>query len=62
LLTSRTPPWSGKHLSTLVIFGVGFLIGIRASNRTYHVVLAIAWLLTCLFWGVAGFREPIVAP
>ena len=54
--------WVPLHLASVVAFGVAFIIGIRSSNRAYHGVLAVAWLLLCLWWGVGGLREPIVAP
>jgi len=54
--------WAPLHLISLVLFSTAFVAAIRTSNRTYQGTLAIAWLLTCLFWGISGFREPIVAP
>ncbi len=54
--------WVPLHLASVAVFSIAFFIGIRSSNRAYHGVVAIAWLLLCLFWGVGGFREPIVAP
>ena len=54
--------WVRLHLVSVVAFGIAFIIAIRSSNRTYHGALAIAWLLLCLFWGVGGARQPIVAP
>lgn len=54
--------WAPLHLVSLVAFGVAFIIAIRVRNRTYHGVLALAWLLVCLSWGVGGLRTPIVAP
>jgi hypothetical protein len=54
--------WAPFHLASVVTFGIAFLIAIRNCNRTYHGVLAIAWLLLCLFWGAGGIRQPIFAP
>lgn len=51
--------WSQLHQIALVVFSIGFLIAMRTSNRTYHGVLAIAWLITCLFWAVSGLDDPI---
>ncbi len=52
-------PWSPIQLILLVLFSLGFLVGIRSGNRVYHGTLAVAWLVTCLSWGVAGLSHPI---
>ena len=52
--------WSPVQLTLIALFAVAFLIGVRASNRTYHGVLALAWLLACISWGVAGLDAPIL--
>ncbi len=54
--------WVPLHLVSVVVFGIGFIIAIRSGNRTYHGVLALAWLSVCILWGVGGLRHPIVAP
>jgi hypothetical protein len=54
-------PWVGLHLVSLVVFAGAFVIGIRTGNRSFHGVLAIAWLVVCLFWGVGGLGRPLVA-
>jgi type III secretory pathway component EscS len=52
--------WSPVQLTIIAVFALGFLIAIRTSNRTYHGILAVAWLLTCIGWGVAGLDHPIL--
>ena len=54
--------WAPLRLAALVVFTVGFAVGMRSSNRAYHGALAIAWLLLCLAWGVGALQEPIFAP
>jgi len=53
--------WSGIRLTVLALFAIAFVVGARTSNRTYHGVLVLAWLLTCILWGVGALDEPIVA-
>ena len=53
--------WSGIRLTVLALFAIAFVVGVRTSNRTYHGVLVLAWLLTCILWGVGALDEPIVA-
>ena len=57
---------SGKEsqyvLVSLVAFSIAFLIAIRTSNRSYHGVLALAWLFVCFAWGIGALDEPILAP
>jgi hypothetical protein len=53
--------WSPVQLTLLGIYAIAFLVGIRTGNRTFHGLLAVAWLLTCIFWGIAGLDDPIVA-
>ena len=53
--------WAPIQLILLALFTLGFLVGIRTGNRTYHGLLAIAWLVTCLSWAVAGLDDPIVS-
>lgn len=53
-------PWSPIQLTLLGVFSVAFLMGIRTANRTFHGLLAIAWLVTCISWGVAGLNDPIL--
>ncbi len=52
--------WEPLRLALLALFAVGFVVGIRTHSRSFHGVLAVAWLLVCLMWGVGGLREPIV--
>ncbi len=52
--------WSPIQLTLLAIYSIAFLVGIRTSNRTFHGVLAVAWLLTCIWWGIAGLDDPIL--
>jgi len=54
--------WSALQLTLIALFALAFIVGIRTSNRTFHGALALAWLVTCLSWGVAGLAHPIVAP
>ena len=37
--------WSGIRLTVLALFAIAFVVGARTSNRTYHGVLVLAWLL-----------------
>ena len=53
--------WSGIRLTVLALFAIAFVVGARTSNRTYHGVLVLAWLLTCILWGVGALDEPILA-
>lgn len=53
--------WDPIHLASLVAFGVAFLVATRLSNRTYHGVLALGWLMVCIWWGIGALREPIAA-
>ena len=53
--------WVPLHLLSIVGFAGAFVIAIRSSNRSYHGVLAIAWLLVCLSWGYGGLGKPLVA-
>ena len=53
--------WSGIRLTVLALFTIAFVVGARTSNRMYHGVLALAWLLTCISWGVGALDEPISA-
>jgi hypothetical protein len=52
--------WSPVQLTVISVFALAFLVGIRTSNRTFHGALAVAWLLTCIYWGIAGLNMPIV--
>ena len=52
--------WASLHLISLVAFGLAFLIAIRWGNRAFHGVLALAWLLVCLAWGVGALGQPIL--
>ncbi|NNM04275.1 MAG: hypothetical protein HKO65_04170 [Gemmatimonadetes bacterium] len=52
--------WMPLHLISIVVFGLGFLVAIRSSNRTFHGVLAIAWLIVCLGWGAGALGQPIL--
>jgi hypothetical protein len=52
--------WSAVQLTLIAVFALGFLIAIRTSNRAYHGILAVAWLLVCIGWGVAGLDNPIL--
>jgi hypothetical protein len=52
--------WMPLHLISVVVFGLGFLIAIRSSNRVFHGGLAIAWLLVCLGWGAGALGDPII--
>jgi hypothetical protein len=54
--------WVPLHLISILVFGVGFLIAIRWSNRTFQGVLAVAWLVVCLFWGLGALEHPILVP
>ena len=54
--------WVPLHSASLIVFSIAFIVAIRVSNRTFQGGLAIAWLLTCLFWGITGVNEPIVVP
>ena len=54
--------WDPLRLALIVLFAAAFVIGIRNNNRAFHGALAIAWLLVCVWWGITGLREPIVAP
>lgn len=51
--------WNVVHLVSIVVFGAAFLVAIRSSNRTYHRVLALAWLMERLWWGVSALGEPL---
>ena len=51
--------WNVLHLVSVVVFGAAFMGGIKTGNRTYHGVVAVAWLLTCIGWGVSGFHLQI---
>jgi hypothetical protein len=53
--------WSPVQLALLGLYAIAFMVGIRTGNRTFHGLLAVAWLLTCIFWGIAGLDDPIVA-
>ena len=53
--------WSGIRLTVLALFAIAFVVGARTSNRTYHGVLVLAWLLTCILWGVGARDEPSLA-
>ena len=53
--------WSGIRLTVLALFAIAFVVGARTSNRTYHGVLVLAWLLTCILWGIGALDEPILA-
>jgi len=52
--------WSPVQLTLIAVFGAAFVVGIRSSNRLFHGVLAVAWLVTCISWGVAGLDNPIL--
>ena len=52
--------WSPVQLTLLALYSIAFFVGIRTGNRTYHGVLAVAWLLTCIWWGIAGLDDPIL--
>lgn len=52
--------WMPVQLVLIVLFSAGFLGGILTKNRIYHGALAVAWLVTCIFWGIAGLDSPIV--
>jgi hypothetical protein len=43
-----------------MVFGLGFLLAIRWSNRTYQGALAFAWLIVCLAWGAGALGQPIL--
>jgi hypothetical protein len=64
LLESRALGTEMNELHTASVFGFGaaFVVATRASDRRFHGVLAVAWLVVCLGWGVGGWRTPIVAP
>ena len=53
--------WAMLKLVSIVAFGIAFAVAIRNSSRTYHGVLALAWLLVCMLWGVGALRAPLVA-
>ena len=52
--------WPTLHLMLIVVYAIAFAIGIWTRNRKYHGTLAVAWLLTCIYWGVAALDSPIV--
>lgn len=52
--------WSPVQLTVIAVFAVAFVVGTRTSNRTFHGALAVAWLLACISWGIAGLDMPIV--
>lgn len=49
------------RLASVVVFGLAFVVAIRSSNRTYHGVLALSWLMVCIGWGVGALGDPLVA-
>ncbi len=51
--------WNPLQLTSLVVFALGFALAIRTRNRVYHGLLAVAWLLVCIGWGVEGLDVPI---
>lgn len=53
--------WVPLQLFSIVAFAIAFIVGIRVGNRPYHGVLAIAWLVVCIMWGIGGLGEPLVA-
>ena len=53
--------WAPIQLTLLGLYAIAFVVGFRTSNRTYHGVLAVAWLLTCISWGVGALDDPILA-
>jgi ABC-type antimicrobial peptide transport system permease subunit len=54
--------WDPIQLTLLGVYAIGFIVGIFSSNRTFHGVLSVAWLLTCIAWGIAGLDDPILSP
>jgi hypothetical protein len=53
--------WAPVQLTLLALYAIAFLVGFRTSNRSYHGVLAVAWLLTCISWGIGALDDPILA-
>ena len=53
--------WAPLRLLLIVTYAIAFAIGIRTGNRTFHGTLALAWLITCIYWGVGAIDNPIVA-
>jgi hypothetical protein len=54
--------WAPLHLLSLVVFALAFLLAIRWSNRTFQGVLAVAWLVVCVSWGLGALGHPIMVP
>jgi len=52
--------WAPVQLTLLALYAIAFVVGARTSNRIYHGVLAVAWLLTCISWGIAALDDPIL--
>ena len=42
------------------VYAVAFLLATRTRNRTYHGTVAVAWFLTCVYWGMKALGNPII--
>ncbi len=48
------------RLGLVAFYALGFLLALGTRNRIYHGTLAVAWLLTCVFWGIKALDNPIL--
>ena len=48
------------RLILIAVYAVAFLLAIGTRNRVYHGTVAVAWFLTCVFWGIKALGNPII--
>lgn len=48
------------RLTVIVVYAVAFLLAIGTRNRLYHGTVAVAWFLTCVYWGIEALGNPIL--
>jgi len=51
---------NGLRLVFIGVYAVAFLLAIGTRNRVYHGTVAVAWFLTCVFWGIKALGNPII--
>lgn len=48
------------RLVLIGVYAVAFLLAMGTRNRVYHGTVAVAWFLTCVFWGIKALGNPII--
>jgi hypothetical protein len=48
------------RLGLIAVYAIGFLLALGTRSRVYHGTLAVAWFVTCLFWGFKALDSPIL--